>query len=411
MINSAHGGITVFVFFDTRRSDNNDKFPVKIRVRYQRDRKDYSTGQKLTEEEWEQLPKNKSAKFIKLRNDVQTTFKLVDSAVESLYRDDEFSFTALSKVLSRGTADTINTAFKARISILADEGRAGTQLYYNSVLNSIVSYKGEHIKFVDITADWLKKYEKYLLDDGKTYTTVGIYMRAIRAIINEGKKNGIIKEAQYPFGKDKYEIPIGEGRKLALNMQQIKTLVTYTDGREATERYRDLWFFSYLCNGINFTDLLKLKFSNIVGDEICFYRQKTIRTSKVKREIQAMITPEIQSIIDRWGNSDKNPDNYIFPYLKGGETPMQERKKVMDVTKRTNRKLKEISEAIGIKGISTYTARHSYATVLKRSGTNIAFISESLGHNDLKTTENYLASFEQEERKKNAALLTQGFYD
>ena len=57
-------------------------------------------------------------------------------------------------------------------------------------------------------------------------------------------------------------------------------------------------------------------------------------------------------------------------------------------------------------GISTYTARHSFASVLKRSGANIAYISESLGHSDLKTTENYLASFEKEERVKNAAFLT-----
>ena len=57
-------------------------------------------------------------------------------------------------------------------------------------------------------------------------------------------------------------------------------------------------------------------------------------------------------------------------------------------------------------GISTYTAIHSFASVLKRSGANIAYISESLGHSDLKTTENYLASFEKEERVKNAAFLT-----
>ena len=68
--------------------------------------------------------------------------------------------------------------------------------------------------------------------------------------------------------------------------------------------------------------------------------------------------------------------------------------------------MKQIGETVGIKGISTYTARHSYATVLKRSGANIAYISESLGHADLKTTENYLASFEREEREKNAKLLT-----
>jgi len=54
----------------------------------------------------------------------------------------------------------------------------------------------------------------------------------------------------------------------------------------------------------------------------------------------------------------------------------------------------------------THTARHSFASVLKRSGANIAYISESLGHSDLKTTENYLASFEKAERIKNAALLT-----
>ena len=66
----------------------------------------------------------------------------------------------------------------------------------------------------------------------------------------------------------------------------------------------------------------------------------------------------------------------------------------------------EISEALNLENISTYTARHSYATVLKRSGANIAFISESLGHSDLKTTENYLDSFEDDTRLKNASELT-----
>jgi site-specific recombinase XerD len=69
--------------------------------------------------------------------------------------------------------------------------------------------------------------------------------------------------------------------------------------------------------------------------------------------------------------------------------------------------MKMIGTALGMGNISTYTARHSFATVLKRSGANIAYISESLGHSDLKTTRAYLASFEKEERQKNAALLTQ----
>ncbi len=114
----------------------------------------------------------------------------------------------------------------------------------------------------------------------------------------------------------------------------------------------------------------------------------------------------MQAIIDKWGNQNKQPDNFIFPFLKGEETPTDERRIIKNITHLINDKMKKIGEALGIGNISTYTARHSYASVLKRSGANIAFISESLGHNDLKTTENYLASFEQEERAKNATLLT-----
>ena len=406
LFSSSYGSITVASYLDDRRETQDGRFPVKIRVTYKRERKYYPTGKKASQKEWDDLPTTKSVKFIGIKSEIQTSFKIIDNIVRELFRDDIFTFDALNIRLSKGTSHTLNTAFKAKIISLESEGRAGTQLYYNTVLNSITASKGEQIRFSDITPEWLRDYEKHLLKDGKSYTTIGIYNRAIRAIINEAKRSGLIKESRYPYGKDRYEIPQGESRKLALNMQQIKAVVTYSDGKEVTERYRDLWFFSYLCNGINFNDLLKLKYKNIIGDEICFYRQKTIRTSKVKKEIQATITTEMQAIIDRWGNPEKKQDSFIFSYLKGNETPMQEKKKVLDVTKRVNRKLKEIGAVVGIEGLTTYTARHSYATVLKRSGANIAFISESLGHSDLKTTENYLASFEKEERKKNAALLT-----
>lgn len=69
--------------------------------------------------------------------------------------------------------------------------------------------------------------------------------------------------------------------------------------------------------------------------------------------------------------------------------------------------MKRIAKELKIKqSISSNTARHSYATVLKRSGANITYIAESLGHHDLRTTENYLASFEKQEREKNDFLLT-----
>ncbi|KAA6331149.1 Tyrosine recombinase XerC [termite gut metagenome] len=216
---------------------------------------------------------------------------------------------------------------------------------------------------------------------------------------------GIIKEAQYPFGKGKYEVPKGKGRKMALTLQQIKQIITYTDGAEATEHYRDLWFFSYLCNGININDMLKLKYANIDNDEIHFYRSKTLHTSKEKKEIEALLTLEMKQIIERWGNPDRSSSCFVFPFLTGNETPIEQKNRIKDITRRINKHMKKIGDSLGILGISTYTARHSFASVLKRSGANIAYISDSLGHTDLKTTENYLASFEKEERIKNAAFL------
>jgi integrase len=399
-------GITVAAILDNRRETKSRAYPVKIRVTYKRDRKYYSTGKNLSISDWEKLDKTKNAELLCIKKDLQVTYEKVRDAVQSLENEGNFSFEVLNLRLGKGLTGTINIAFKAKLDALMEEGSVGNALANRSAYKHLENYAGTNIPFETVSADWLKKYEKAMIEEGKSYATISIYLRCLRAIFNDAKTAGTIKENQYPFGKGKYEIPIGKGRKMALNLQQIKQIITFSDGTEATEHYRDLWFFLYLCNGINVNDMLKLKFSNIDNDEVHFYRSKTLHTSREKKEIEALLTPEMKQIIERWGNPDKNPDNYVFPFLDGYNTPMEQKKRVQDVTRRINKHLKIIGEKLGISGVSTYTARHSYATVLKRSGANISYISESLGHSNLKTTENYLASFEKEERIKNAAFLT-----
>ena len=316
----------------------------------------------------------------------------------------EFTFNNLDALLGRAVHGALNDAFRAKIEALKAEERIGSMLAYKDTLRVVEEFAGNGIDFRTITPDWLRRFERHLLET-KNLTTVGIHCRNIRAIINEARRAGIVKESQYPFGRGRYEIKVGVAHKKALTLEQIGQVVRYTDGTETTEKYRDLWFFIYLCNGINVADLVQLRFRNIIDGEICFIRQKTQRTTAAMREIPAVLTPEMQAIINRWGNPPE-PDNFIFPYLNGTEDAMRRKTITTDLTRRINRRMKLIGEAVGIDGISTYTARHSFATVLKRSGANIAFISESLGHNDLKTTEHYLASFEKEERQKNANLLT-----
>lgn len=406
MDNYIINGISIFLFFDNRRQNKAGTYPIKVRVTHKRIRKYYSTGKNLSQGDWEKLDISKKKDLLELKRDLQISFNKVREVVQVLEDEGNFSFENLNVRLGKCANETLNMAYKNKINSLIETGAIGNSAVYSCSYNHLERYAGERIAFDTITVNWLKKYEKDMLAEGKSYTTISIYLRSMRAILNEAKSIGMLKESQYPFGKGKYEIPIGKGRKMALTLPQIKQVITYTDGSEATEHYRDLWFFSYLCNGININDLLRLKFSNIDNDEIFFYRSKTINTSREKKEIGALLTPEMKLIIERRGNPDKSQDNYIFPFLNGYNTPIEQKKRIQDITRRINKKLKLIGDALDIPGISTYTARHSFASVLKRSGANIAYISESLGHSDLKTTENYLASFEKEERIKNAAFLT-----
>lgn len=389
---------------DTRRSKKSGKYPIKVQVVYKRTQKYYSTGKEISIQDWIQLPKSKSGKHIDFKESIYSSFSLIRSNVESLAEKGLFSFDALNSRLSMGAYDTLNITFRAKISLLKKEDRIGTMYFYENILVGIESFGGKSIPFQSVTIDWLKRYEKFLLKD-KSKTTIGMHMRGIRAIMNEAKKAGTIKETQYPFGKDKYQIQTVSGRKKALNKEQVIKVIKYSDGTPVTNKYRDYWCFLYLCNGINVADMVRLKYTNIEDGEIYFTRQKTINTNSNIKEIHITILPEIEEIIEKWGNPDRNKNNFIFQCISDKDGAEDIKKKTKALTKRINTRLKMIGNELNIGDITTYTARHSYATILKREGANIAYISESLGHSDLKTTESYLASFGKDERQKNAELL------
>lgn len=403
-MNYSKDGITVAAMIDTSHPKKDGLFPVRIRVTYARERRYYPTGKSLTLDEWENLPVTKARAFVAIRKDIENSYQIVRSAVEDLASSGGFSLDALNNRLKGAASDTVNKMFRTKIAELQKSGRIGSMLVYDNVLKGLERFARDRIRFDTVTVGWLGKYADFLRKENKTQTTIAIHLRHLRAILNEAKRLGMIKEAQYPFGKGRYEIQAGEGRKLALTLEQIGQVAAYDDGTEATARYRDYWLFLYLCNGINMADFVRLRFRDIVNGEICFVRQKTERTTKTRKEIRVIVVRQMQDIIDRWGNIPA-PDSFLFPILDGGEDAMRRKMKTLYLTRAINKRMKEVGERLGIGNISTYTARHSFATVLKRAGANIAYISESLGHQDLKTTENYLAGFEREERIKNADIL------
>lgn len=406
MYNYSDNGVTVSAILDTRKQNKAGLYPIKVRVTHQRHRQYYSTGKSLSMEDWDKLPESRSKYLADIRASVQVTAERVRENVKELVREDAFSFDNFNKRMGRATGDTVNTAFKARCEMFKANQKLNTCALNTYTLRSIEDFAGQHVKFNQITEEWLKRFEQHLRDKGRSYTTISMYMRNLQVIINEAKAAGVVKPSQHPFGKGRYEIPQHEGRSIALTLNDISKIMDYICESETIEMCRDMWIFLYLCNGANITDVCRLKYANIQSGEICFYRQKTLARSKKKKLIYAVITPEMQAIMNRWGNEGGEPDCYIFPFLHGAMSAEEEVRSIKNITSLINKKMKHIGKQLEIGSISTYTARHSYATVLKRSGANPAYISETLGHTDLRTTENYLARFEKEEREKNAALLT-----
>lgn len=409
--NISIGKVRLALVWDNRRPKKDGLFPVKYRITFLRERVYYSSGVDLSETDWFALSDTRKMSLKEHRDIIYNGYDIIKDHLKELVRADDFTFENLAARLNRGMKNSLISSFTWRIESLAIAGRIGTAEWYTCALKSIQKFSKGDLKLLEITKQWLQKYEAYLLEDGKSPTTVSMYLRALRAIMNEALEQGLIKQAQYPFGKGKFQIQSWTSRKMALSLSQISEVLKYPLTSDYEKRWRDLWFFSYLCNGINISDLLQLRYRNIRNDEVRYYRRKTFRTKPNQKEIAAVILPPMEEIIQKWGNPERNPDNFIFPFLTSQLTPIDERRIIKNVTKSINDIMTEIGKSLGYGNISTYTARHSYATVLKRSGANISYISESLGHSDLKTTENYLASFEKEERLKNAALLTKFEHD
>ena len=405
MIKVVKNGVVVSVLLDTRTINKEGTYPVKIKVYFQGKPKYYPTGICMsTKEELEEILESKSKKNIEIQDIIGKELGRILKNVDILVERGTFSFSNLNNMLGKNIGGSLNEMISAKIKELENEEKFGSSAFYKGTLSLLKRYMKHDVPIKEVTVEWLNGLEKFILKTANQ-TTVAMNMRNIRAIMNIAKQLGVIRESDYPFGKGKYQIKEGSGKKKALNKKQLKAIAEYSDGSMTTEFYRDLWLFIYFCNGLNVADLISLKFSDIQNGEISFIRKKTKdRTRDVKR-IYAAITPEMYSIINKWGNDPKK-SVYIFPFLKPGDSAWEHEKKKKNLTKLINKRMKMIGEKLNLGKITTYVARHTYATVLRNEGVPISIISPMLGHSSVTTTEIYLADLESEYRAKNASLLS-----
>ena len=402
---------TANLLYDKRFVKKNGKCPVKLTVYFDGQKQRYNINFNFTEDEWEKINQS-NLRDDTLKKSKALLFSVLDKANKAIESLQIFSFNEFEQIFFEIKQDKkdLFVVFQSYIDLLKAQNRIGTASSYNNALTAFKSFLGKtKCNFIDLNPALLNEFERKWLEKGKSITTVGIYMRSLRTIFNLAKSENVITEKDYPFGKHKYVIPAGANIKKAFSKDVISKIYNYKAVKMSQEHFaRDMWVFSYLCNGINFRDIAKLKYQDVKEDSIFFIRQKTSQTTRAKQKlISAVLLPELKNIIITWGNKPIVPEQYVFPVLNDNMTIEKEVDKVKQTIKTINKYLRRIAATLELGvDITTYTARHSFATQLKSTGASTEFISESLGHSSLAVTENYLASFPQEEKKKWASKLT-----
>lgn len=398
---------SAYLIHATRRVKKSGKFSIKVRVVFQRNSKDYKTGIDLTEDEYKnamvERPKGVYKDIgIKLRGIEAKAHKTIEDIGIFTFQKFENAFYSTAK----GAAN-IFPYFDEYIEMLQSEGRLKTRDSYQSAKNSFKQFK-HSFGFYDVSTEFLKKYEKWMLSNGMTKTTIGIYTRNLRSIYNYGiSKNVIKKDENYPFGKRRYIIPSGSNKKKALTQNEVSLIYKYQPIPYSPEdKAKDFWLFSYLCNGINFKDIALMKVKSIDGDMLRFVRAKTENSTREDEIIiSCYINGYMKSIIEKW-RSGAGKEDYLFDVLKKNDDLEEQMKKVGQFIKNTNKYMKRISMKIGIdKNVTTYYGRHSAATIMKKSGANIEQIREALGHQSTSTTQKYLDSFDDESKRELSKSL------
>ena len=264
---------------------------------------------------------------------------------------------------------------------LYNEKQIRTAKSYQTSVRSFLRFRnGVDLSFEELNSKLILDYERYLKRQQICNNTISFYMRNLRAIYNRAVEENYT-EQKYPFKK----VFVGNDTtiKRAIDentISRLKSLDLSSKPRLALSR--DMFMFSFYARGMAFIDLAHLTKENIQGEYIIYQRHKTGQKLSIKLEIC------LKTIIEKY--SSLSNGIFLLPLLSENAHNYDSALKLQ------NMRLKEISNIMELsKPITSYVARHSWATLAKKKGISMQIISESMGHNNEKTTRIYLSSLDR----------------
>lgn len=374
----------------------NNESPLMVRVCKDRKRKYISLGISVNPAYWDfnrnapkpQCPNKEYIDSLIAQKVQEYSAQIIE--LKSMSRD--FTATSLvEKVSKPNKVKTVGEVFVEQMNLLKQAQKLSYMLSIQQTYNSLLEFnKHLNIYFVDIDVSWLKRYEAWLRKQGLASNTIKGKFVDIRTMYNIAIDENIVKVEHYPFRKFKIAKLQQETAKRAISKEDISRIIEYKTDNPLVQFAIDIFTFSYIMGGINFVDISTLTKENMMDNRLVYIRHKT------KKLIQLPLQDKAIELIEKY-HDDGNP--YLFPILKAyHKTEQQKFNRVHKIISNVNNRLKKIGKELEIPvTLTTYVARHSHATVLKKAGVATSIISESLGHSSEKITQVYLDSFGNEQ--------------
>jgi site-specific recombinase XerD len=360
----------------------------------------------LTEDEWTRIRSTEktSGELRKIKETIGRAEYTARTVVEGITLHGKRPFTFERFIIeynAGGKSSSFFKLFDSYLDSLLAEDRIGTYNSYKNARSAMWDFLGKEVQVEDITPALLKKFDHYLINQREiSRNSVAIYMRSVKVIFNLAVTATPSLLEFYPFArkrndKQRYQIRTESGRKGdAMTLQQVQMFLNTTPPPNSPEwEAKQLWLFSFYCQGMNFKDIAHLKKSGISDGKIVYVRHKTKNTELHQVPFVIPITTSVGNILSLLQTSDEgNP--YVFDILTIGLSPLKQEAVAKQKLKITNKYLKRLCRQNNLPEITTYWARHSYASLLKNTGTSTEMIRELLGHSDVRTTESYLKRFD-----------------
>ena len=269
------------------------------------------------------------------------------------------------------------------IALLKQMGKLRTSETYRAALKSFMQFRENKDLLLDeITSDMMLMYEAFLRNKGITKNSSSFYMRILRAVYNRAVEKELTQQ-RFPFKR--VYTGIDKTVKRAIPLKMIKQIKNLDLSQNPTLDFaRDMFLFSFYTRGMSFIDMAYLKNKDLANGMLTYRRRKSGQKLFIKWE------KCMQEIVDKY---DTMYNSYLLPIIKNPN--INERKQYENALRLVNNKLKDIAEIIHLQmPLSTYVARHAWASIAKSKNIPISVISEGMGHDSEMTTQIYLSSLD-----------------